>query len=99
MVILKNNGQIHIPKSFRKIIDLEVGDCIKIFLDGKTIVLTNKEGYEKENKCTFSQKGTVYIPKEIRNLSSINSEAIFTISLDEKEKRINLIPDLKKRVM
>lgn len=91
-VTLKKTGQIYIPKSLRKVIDLKVGDYIKIFLDGKKIVLTNKEGYEKENMCTISRKGTVYIPIEIRRFSRIKSEAAFTISLDEKEKRINLIP-------
>jgi AbrB family looped-hinge helix DNA binding protein len=93
-VKLKKTGQIYIPKSLRKVIDLKVGDFIKIFLDGKKIVLTNNAGHEKENKCTFNQKGTVHIPSEIRRLGGINSEAVFTIILDEKEKRINLIPDL-----
>jgi AbrB family looped-hinge helix DNA binding protein len=91
---LKKTGQIYIPKSFRKVIDLNVGDYINIFLDGKKIVLTNKEDYDKENKCIFSEKGTVHIPTEIRRLSRINPEEVFTVTLDEKEKRIILIPEL-----
>jgi AbrB family looped-hinge helix DNA binding protein len=93
-VTLKKSGQIYIPNAFRKVINLEIGDYINIFLEGKKIVLTNKEGFDKENKSTLSQKGTVHIPTEIRRLKRINPETIFTISLDEKEQRINLIPDL-----
>jgi AbrB family looped-hinge helix DNA binding protein len=93
-VKLKKSGQIYIPKSLREVIDLNIGDYINVFWDGKQIVLTNKEGYEKENKCTFNQKGTVHIPTEIRKLRRISSETVFTMTLDEKEKRINLIPEL-----
>jgi AbrB family looped-hinge helix DNA binding protein len=93
-VTLKKSGQIYIPNAVRKVIDLKIGDYINIFLDGKKIVLTNKEGFDKENKSTLSQKGTVHIPTEIRRLKRINPESVFTISLDEKEQRINLIPDL-----
>jgi AbrB family looped-hinge helix DNA binding protein len=71
-VRLKKTGQIYIPKSLRKVIDLKEGDFINIFLDGKKIVLTNNEEHEKENKCTFNQKGTVHIPSEIRRLGGIN---------------------------
>lgn len=91
---LKKSGQIYIPKSLREVINLKIGDYINVFLDGKQIVLTNKEGYDKENKCTFNQKGTVHIPTEIRRISKINSETVFKITLDEKEKRIYLLPDL-----
>jgi AbrB family looped-hinge helix DNA binding protein len=93
-VTLKKSGQIYIPNAVRKVIDLKMGDSIKIFLDGKKIVLTNKEGLDNENKCTLTQKGTVHIPTEIRRLKRINSETVFTISLDEEEKHINLILDL-----
>jgi AbrB family looped-hinge helix DNA binding protein len=93
-VTLKKSGQIYIPNTVRKVIDFKIGDYINIFLDGKKIVLTNKEGFDKENKCTLSQKGSVHIPTEIRKLKRLNSETVFTISLDEKEQRINLIPDL-----
>jgi AbrB family looped-hinge helix DNA binding protein len=93
-ITLKKSGQIYIPNAVRKVIDLKIGDTINIFLEGKKIVLTTKEGFNKENKCTLSQKGSVHIPTEIRRLKRLNSETVFTISLDEKEQRINLIPDL-----
>lgn len=89
---LKKTGQIYIPKSLRKLIDLRVGEYINIFLDGKKIILTNKDGYDKENKCPFSKEGTVYIPSEIRRFGHIKPEAFFTISFDEKKKQIKLIP-------
>jgi bifunctional DNA-binding transcriptional regulator/antitoxin component of YhaV-PrlF toxin-antitoxin module len=67
---------------------------IKIFIDGKKIVLTSKVGFEKENKCTYNQKGTIHIPAEIRRLNNIDTDTVFTITIDEKEKRVCLIPDL-----
>ena len=93
-VKLRKTGQIYLPKTITKILNINMGDLINIFLDGKKIVLTSKEGFEKENKCTYSQSGTVHIPTEIRRLSNINSDTAFTITIDEKEKRICLIPDL-----
>ncbi|MEW9123967.1 MAG: AbrB/MazE/SpoVT family DNA-binding domain-containing protein, partial [Thermotaleaceae bacterium] len=51
-VTLKKSGQIYIPKFLREGIDLKTGDYINVFWDGNQIVLTNKEGYDKENKCT-----------------------------------------------
>ncbi len=91
-VKLKKTGQIYIPKSLRKLIDLRVGEYINIFLDGKKIILTNKDGYDKENKCPFSKEGTVYIPSEIRRFGHIKPGAVFTMSFDEKKKQIDLIP-------
>lgn len=93
-VKLKKNGQLYIPKTLTKILNIEVGDIINIFIDGKKIVLTSKAGFEKENKCTYNQKGTIHIPAEIRRLSNIDTEAVFTITIDEKEKRVCLIPDI-----
>lgn len=93
-VKLRKNGQLYIPKTITKKLKIDVGDIIYIFIDGKNIVLTNREGFEKENKCIYNQKGTIHIPVEIRRLNNIDSEAVFTITIDEKEKRVYLIPDL-----
>jgi bifunctional DNA-binding transcriptional regulator/antitoxin component of YhaV-PrlF toxin-antitoxin module len=93
-VKLRKNGQLYIPRTLTKILKIDVGNIIYIFMDGKNIVLTSKAGFEKENKCTYNQKGTIHIPAEIRRLSNIDSEAVFTITFDEKEKRVYLIPDL-----
>ncbi|MDQ1002067.1 bifunctional DNA-binding transcriptional regulator/antitoxin component of YhaV-PrlF toxin-antitoxin module [Neobacillus niacini] len=93
-VKLRKTGQLYIPKTLTKILNIDVGDIIYIFMDGKNIVLTSKAGFEKENKCTYNQKGTIHIPAEIRRLSNIDSDTIFTITIDEKEKRVYLIPDL-----
>jgi AbrB family looped-hinge helix DNA binding protein len=93
-VKLRKNGQLYIPKTLTKKLNIEVGDIIYIFIDGKNIVLTSKAGFEKENKCTYNQKGTIHIPAEIRRLSNIDTEADFTITIDEKEKQVYLIPDL-----
>lgn len=93
-VKLRKNGQLYIPRTLTKILKIDVGNIIYIFMDGKNIVLTSKAGFEKENKCTYNQKGTIHIPAEIRRLSNIDSEAVFTITIDEKEKRVYLIPDL-----
>ncbi|KGM45677.1 AbrB/MazE/SpoVT family DNA-binding domain-containing protein [Neobacillus niacini] len=93
-VKLRKNGQLYIPKTLTKILNITVGDIINIFIDGKKIVLTSKEGFEKENKCTYNQKGTIHIPAEIRKLNNIDTEAVFIITIDEKEKRVYLIPDL-----
>ena len=95
-VKLRKNGQIYIPRTVTKILNIKVGDFINIFLDGKKIVLTSKEGFEHENKSTYGQSGTVHIPTEIRRLSNINSDTAFTITIDEKEKRICLIPDYSR---
>ncbi|MCM3654180.1 AbrB/MazE/SpoVT family DNA-binding domain-containing protein [Metabacillus litoralis] len=92
---LSRNGQIYIPNCIRKELNLEVGHLISIILDGEIIVLTNKDEDENENKCIFSENGTVHIPTEIRRLSNIKSEAFFRLILDKKEKRINLIPEIK----
>jgi bifunctional DNA-binding transcriptional regulator/antitoxin component of YhaV-PrlF toxin-antitoxin module len=93
-VKLRKNGQLYIPRTLTKILNINVGNTIYIFMDGKNIVLTSKAGFEKENKCTYNQKGTIHIPAEIRRLSNIVSEAVFTITIDEKENRVYLIPDL-----
>jgi bifunctional DNA-binding transcriptional regulator/antitoxin component of YhaV-PrlF toxin-antitoxin module len=93
-VKLRKTGELYIPKTLTKILNIEVGDMIKIFIDGKKIVLTSKTGFEKENKCTYNQKGTIHIPAEIRRLSNIDTDTVFTITIDEKEKRVCLIPDL-----
>ena len=93
-VKLRKSGELYIPKNLTKILNIEVGDRLNIFLEGKKIVLTSKAGFDKENKCTYNQKGTIHIPAEIRRLSNIDSEAVFTITIDEKEKRVYLIPDL-----
>jgi bifunctional DNA-binding transcriptional regulator/antitoxin component of YhaV-PrlF toxin-antitoxin module len=93
---LSKTGKIHIPISVRKEIDLEIGDLINIILDGERIVLTSKEGYEKENKCLISENGTIHIPTEIRRLSNISFGAVFRVLLDNKEKRITLIPDIER---
>ncbi|MBY0149472.1 AbrB/MazE/SpoVT family DNA-binding domain-containing protein [Neobacillus niacini] len=93
-VKLKKSGELYIPKNLTKILNIEVGDRLNIFLEGKKIVLTSKAGFEKENKCTYNQKGTIHIPAEIRKLSNINTNAVFTITIDEKEKRVCLMPDL-----
>lgn len=96
---LNRNRQIYIPNCIRKELNLEVGHLINIILDGEIIVLTNKNEYENENKCIFGENGTIYIPTEIRRLSNINSEAIFRVNIDKKGKRINLIPEIKGRLM
>jgi AbrB family looped-hinge helix DNA binding protein len=93
-VKLSKTGQLYIPKALTNILNIEVGDIINIFLDGKKIILTRKAGLGKENKCTYNQKGTIYIPAEIRRLCNIDSEAVFTITIEEKEKRVCLIPVL-----
>lgn len=93
-VKLRKTGQLYIPKTLTKILDIEVGDIINVFIDGNKIVLTTKVGFEKENKCTYNQKGTIHIPAEIRRLSNIDTDSVFTITIDEKEKRLCLIPDL-----
>ncbi|MGM0876819.1 MAG: AbrB/MazE/SpoVT family DNA-binding domain-containing protein [Bacillota bacterium] len=90
---LTKTGQIYIPNCIRSEIDLACGDYIYIYIDGKKIVLTNKEGYEKENRSVFSENGTVHIPTEIRRLLNINSEAVFSVTLNKREMQINLIPD------
>jgi AbrB family looped-hinge helix DNA binding protein len=92
---LNKNGQIYIPNSIRKEIGIEVGNLIHIILDGKKIILTIQDGYEKENKSIFSENGTIHIPIEIRKLSNINPEALFRVVLDNKEKRIKLIPEIR----
>lgn len=93
-VKLRKNGQLYIPKTLTKILNIEVGDIINIFIDGKKIVLTSKAGFEKENKSTYNRNGTIHIPVEIRKLSNIEADANFTITIDEKEKRVCLIPDV-----
>ncbi|WP_342431123.1 AbrB/MazE/SpoVT family DNA-binding domain-containing protein [Neobacillus sp. FSL H8-0543] len=93
-VKLRKTGQLYIPKTLTKILDIEVGDIINVFIDGNKIVLTTKAGFEKENKCTYNQKGTIHIPAEIRRLSNIDTDSVFTITIDEKEKRLCLIPNL-----
>jgi AbrB family looped-hinge helix DNA binding protein len=93
-VKLSKTGQLYIPKKITKILNIEVGDIINLFIDGKKIVLTSSAGLEKENKCTYNQKGTIYIPAEIRRLSNIDPDAVFTITIDEKEKMVCLIPVL-----
>ena len=50
-------GQIYIPTWIRKEIGFKLGDLINIILDGEKIILSNKVGYEKENKCVFGQNG------------------------------------------
>lgn len=90
---LRKTGQLYIPKTLTKILDIEVGDIINVFIDGNKIVLTTKAGFEKENKCIYNQKGTIHIPAEIRRLSNIDSDAVFSITIDENEKRICLITD------
>lgn len=92
---LKKSGQIYFSKSLRKELDFKIGDYIYVFMDGEQIVLTKREEYDKENKCTFNQNGTLHIPTEIRKLSGINSDIVLTIMVDEKKNRINLIPDSK----
>ncbi|MEH7273918.1 AbrB/MazE/SpoVT family DNA-binding domain-containing protein, partial [Neobacillus vireti] len=60
-VKLRKTGQIYLPKTVAKILNIKVGDFINIFLDGKKIVLTSREGFEQENKCIYSRSGTVHI--------------------------------------
>lgn len=91
-VKLRKTGQMYIPKTLTKILNIDVGDIINIFIDGKNIVLTSKAGFENENRCTYNQKGTIHIPAEIRRLSNIETDTVFTITIDEKENRICLIP-------
>ncbi|MFJ5761925.1 AbrB/MazE/SpoVT family DNA-binding domain-containing protein [Neobacillus sp. NPDC093182] len=93
-VKLRKTGELYIPKTLTKILNIKVGDMINIFIDGEKIVLTSKAGFEKENKCTYNQKGTIHIPAEIRRLNKINTDVVFTFTIDEKEKRVSLIPDL-----
>jgi bifunctional DNA-binding transcriptional regulator/antitoxin component of YhaV-PrlF toxin-antitoxin module len=93
-VKIRKSGELYIPKNLTRILNIEVGDRLNIFLEGKKIVLTSKAGYETENKCTYNQKGTIHIPIEIRRLSNIITNAVFTITIDEKEKRVCLMPDL-----
>ncbi|MEC1524569.1 AbrB/MazE/SpoVT family DNA-binding domain-containing protein [Neobacillus niacini] len=93
-VKLRKTGELYIPKTLINILNIEAGDRINIFIDGKNIVLTSKEGFEKENKCTYNQKGTIHIPAEIRRFSNIETDTVFTIKFDEKEERVYLIPDL-----
>jgi bifunctional DNA-binding transcriptional regulator/antitoxin component of YhaV-PrlF toxin-antitoxin module len=93
---LRKTGQIYLSKNITKILNIKVGDFIIIYLDGIKIVLTSKEGFEHENKCTYSQSGTVHIPTEIRRLSNINSDTFFSVTINEKEKQICLIPDYSK---
>lgn len=93
-VKLKKTGELYIPKSLIKILNIEVGDRINIFIEGKKIVLTSKAGFENENKCTYNQKGTIHIPAEIRRISNIDTDVVFSITIDEREKQVCLIPDL-----
>lgn len=90
---LTKTGQVYIPNCIRSEINLKPGDVINIFLEDKEIVMTNKEGYEYENQCVFSKNGTVHIPREIRRLCYINSEAVFSVTLNKEEQKFNLIPD------
>lgn len=90
---LTKSGQVYIPNYIRSEINLEPGDIINIFLEGKEIVMTNKEGVDNENQCVFSQNGTVHIPREIRRLCNINSEAFFRVTLNKEEQKFYLIPD------
>lgn len=92
-VKLRKTGELYIPKSLIKILNIEVGDRINIFIEGKKIVLTSKAGFENENKCTYNQKGTIHIPAEIRRISNIDTDVFFSITIDEKEKQVCLIPD------
>jgi bifunctional DNA-binding transcriptional regulator/antitoxin component of YhaV-PrlF toxin-antitoxin module len=93
-VKLSKTGELYIPKTLIKILNIEVGDRLNIFIEGKKIVLTSKAGFENENKCTYNQKGTIHIPAEIRRISNIDTDVVFTITIDEKEKQVCLIPDL-----
>ncbi|MDF2791529.1 MAG: hypothetical protein K0S80_4631, partial [Neobacillus sp.] len=54
----------------------------------------SKAGFENENKCTYNQKGTIHIPAEIRRISNIDTDVVFTITIDEKGNQVYLIPDL-----
>ncbi|MEH7492051.1 AbrB/MazE/SpoVT family DNA-binding domain-containing protein [Neobacillus niacini] len=93
-VKLSKTGEMYIPKTLSKILNIEVGDRLNIFIEGKKIVLTSKEGFENENKCTYNQKGTIHIPAEIRRISNIDTDVVFTITIDEKENQVCLIPDI-----
>ncbi|OAS85905.1 AbrB/MazE/SpoVT family DNA-binding domain-containing protein [Metabacillus sp. KUDC1714] len=93
---LTKTGQIYIPSFIRNEINLEPGDFINIFLEGKEIVMTNKEHYIIENQCVFSQNGTVHLPIEIRRLCNIDSEAVFRFTLNKEEQKISLIHDSKR---
>ncbi|MFC0274855.1 AbrB/MazE/SpoVT family DNA-binding domain-containing protein [Metabacillus herbersteinensis] len=92
---LGKTGQIYIPTRIRKEIDFELGDLINIILDGENLILSNKDGYEEENKCVISQGGFVHIPTEIRRFSNFSEEDVFKVILDKKEKQLNLILDVK----
>ncbi|WP_235883144.1 AbrB/MazE/SpoVT family DNA-binding domain-containing protein [Metabacillus sediminilitoris] len=92
---LTKTGQVYIPNWIRSEINLKPSDIINIFLEDKKIVITNKEGYDYESQCVFSQNGTVHIPREIRRLCHINSEAVFSVTINKEEQKFNLIPDGK----
>lgn len=91
---LGKTGQIYIPTLIREEIDFKIGDLINIILEGEKIILSNKAGYEEENKCVINQNGSVHIPSEIRRFSKIGTVAVFKATIDKQEKELNLIPEV-----
>lgn len=96
---LTKTGQVYIPNYIRSEINIEPGDIINIFLEGKEIVMTNKKGFDNENQCVFSQNGTVHIPREIRKLCNIDSEVVFRVTINKEEQKFILNPDSSRIVL
>lgn len=91
MVSLTKSNTITLPKWIRKECSIYPNHLLDIFIDSNTIIVRKSIMDGLENQIVMNSNGSIYIPKEIRNLQKIDHGSVFHIYYNRDMKTIKLI--------
>jgi bifunctional DNA-binding transcriptional regulator/antitoxin component of YhaV-PrlF toxin-antitoxin module len=79
-------GMISLPKNERTELGFEPGTLVEIHLEDEEIWIYHSRYDEEENQRNISEKGTVTIPAEFRNLLNITKKTELSLYADKEKK-------------
>lgn len=79
-------GMISLPKKERMALDFKPGALVEIHLRGEEIWMYHSRHDETKNQRNISNKGTLTIPAEFRNLLNITRKSILLLYADKERQ-------------
>ncbi len=81
-----NSGMITLPKQWRQRFGLIPGRLAELIYQNDSIYIKPARKHTTNNKRYVSEKGTVHIPKELRDAMGITPQDPYTLHINEEQR-------------
>ncbi|NQD66554.1 AbrB/MazE/SpoVT family DNA-binding domain-containing protein [Bacillus haikouensis] len=82
--IFSNSGMITLPKMWRQRFGLIPGKMAELIYQNNSIYIKSARNDSTNNQRYISEKGTVHIPKELRNEMGITPQDSYILHINEE---------------